>query len=542
MKIWAPHAKQVELVSGARRFAAHPIGDGYWEVSSPPIDAEYSISLDGGPPRPDPRSRSQPHGVHGPSRWLEHPCKWTDTNFKPTPLSQAVIYELHVGTFTPEGTLDAALARLDDLITLGVTHVELMPLSAFPGRRGWGYDGVGLYAVHRAYGGIEALCRFVDGAHAKHVSVLLDVVYNHLGPDGNYLGEFGPYFTEKHKTPWGPAIDFTQRGVRRFFLDNAIFWLRDCHLDGLRLDATHAIFDPSEPHVLQQLADEVKALPRPAVLIAENEDNDPRLVASQGLDAFWFDDLHHAIHAAFTGEKQGYYAHYGKLADIATALLGKGTLNGRPLGPRDGSRCVACIQNHDQIGNRALGDRLAQLVSPGRARLAAALMFTSPFVPLIFQGEEWGASSPFQYFTDHQDPALARAVSEGRKQEHASVAGEVPDPQDPQTMRRSTLDWSERARPPHREMLEWYRSLIALRRRLPELTDGRRDQVHVSVDEDDGLIIVKRGRVTLVGNIGTKTLRFSSDGRLELSFPELQRRGAETSLPPDSCAVWVNRD
>ena len=412
MKIWAPRAKTVELVSGARRVPAQAIGDGYWEAPSPRTGADYSLSLDGGPPRPDPRSRSQPHGVHGPSRWVEHPCEWTDSDFRPTPLAQA-------------------------------------------------------------------------------------------------------------------------------------------------------IFDPSEPHVLAQLAQEVKQLERPAVLIAENEDNDPRLVTSQGLDAFWFDDLHHAIHAAFTGERQGYYAHYGKLTDIATALLGKGELNGRPLGPPDGRRCVACIQNHDQIGNRARGERLTQLISPGRARLAAALMFTSPFVPLLFQGEEWAASAPFQYFTDHQDPGLARAVSEGRRKEHASVAGEVPDPQDAETMARSRLDWSERSKPPHREMLEWYRSLIALRHRLPELTDGRREQVQVSVDEAAGLITVKRGRVTLMGNIGNQSARVPTPpGRLELCFPlpagtserpptakaegDLSERDKEgqgegkTVLPPDSCALWLH--
>jgi maltooligosyltrehalose trehalohydrolase len=552
VKLWAPKASIVELVQSgsAATVAATRVDEENWEVPTPPPGVDYALSLDHGPPRPDPRSRLQPNGVHGFSRSIDPSFPWTDEKFRAVPLGKGVISELHVGTFTPHGTLDGALGRLDELIALGITHVELMPLNAFPGSRGWGYDGVDLYAVHVAYGGVDGLRRFVDGAHAKGLSVILDVVYNHLGPDGNYLAEFGPFFTQSKLTPWGPAIDFTRAGVRRFFLDNALSWLRDFHLDGLRLDATHAIFDPSPKHILAELADEVRALPRPAVLIAENENNEPRLVlprrqGGDGLDGFWFDDLHHAIHAAFTGERQGYYVHYGHLADIATALTGRGALNGHSLGPADGSRCIACIQNHDQIGNRARGDRLSHLLSPGRTRLSAALLLTSPFVPLLFQGEEWGASSPFQYFTDHQDPELARAVSEGRRAEHASVVGDassIPDPQDPATMRRSVLDWIERERSPHREVLQWYRSLIALRHELPELTDGRRDLLEVMVEEETGLIVVKRGRVTLVGNVGAAAVHVPTPtGRLELAWPEPQRRNGESLMAPDACAVWVDR-
>ncbi len=551
-QVWAPNAQKVELVLSEpeRRIPAEPRGEGSWSAPAPRVGESYALSLDGGPPRPDPRSRLQPSGVHGPSQWIDPNYAWTDANFRAVPLGRGVIYELHVGTFTRQGTLDSALERLDELIALGITHVELMPLNAFPGSRGWGYDGVALFSVHTVYGGIEALRRFVDGAHARGISVFLDVVYNHLGPDGNYLSEFAPFFTDRHQTPWGPAIDFSSPGVRRFFLDNALYWLRDCHLDGLRLDATHAIYDDSPKHFLSQLADEVRALQRPAVLIAENEDNEPRLVLPQskggdGLDGFWFDDLHHAIHAAFTGEQQGYYAKYGSLADIETALVGKGTIDDRPMGPPDGSRCIACIQNHDQIGNRARGERLSQLTSPGRLRLAAALMLTSPFVPLIFQGEEWAASTPFQYFTDHENPALAKAVREGRRAEHASVgdASLVPDPQDAATMDRSVLDWSERERSPHREVLVWYRALLGLRHQLPELTDGRRDAMEVEVDHSTKTLTLRRGRLTLVGTIGDEVVRVPTPpGRCELAWPELPRReGGVTLLARDGCALWVNR-
>ena len=565
-EVWAPRAKEVEQVlplpEGERvGERAAPLGEGRWAAPVPPVGADYSISLDGGPPRPDPRSRLQPSGVHGPSRWIDPAFPWTDASFCGVPLSRGVIYELHLGTFTAGGSFDSALERLDDLIALGITHLELMPVNAFPGNRGWGYDGVDLFAVHIAYGGVDGLRRFVDGAHAKGLSVILDVVYNHLGPDGNYLAEFGPFFTDRYKTPWGAAINFDgpdSAGVRRFFLDNAMYWLRDCHLDGLRLDATHAIFDGTPRHILAELADEVRALcaevGRPLTLIAENEDNEPRLVrprarGGDGLDGFWFDDLHHAIHAAFTGERQGYYARYGSLADIATTLTGRGAsqaLETRPMGPPDGTRCVACIQNHDQIGNRARGERLGHLVSPGRIRLSAALLLTSPFVPLLFQGEEWGASAPFLYFTDHQDPELARAVREGRRAEHASVVGDpslVPDPQDPQTMTRSLLDWEERKRPPHRELLAWYRTLLALRHGLAELTDGRREEVKVSVDEVAKTIIVRRGRLVLAGSISEVPTRFvTPPGRLELAYPQPPLREGQVSvLAPDGCAIWVAR-
>jgi maltooligosyltrehalose trehalohydrolase len=519
---WAPKAKKVELHLGSTVVAAEPSGDGWWWAPFPAPGTDYTVSLDGGPRRPDPRSRLQPNGVHAASRAVDPSFAWTDRDFRATPLSRGVLYELHVGTFTPGGTFDSAIERLEALVDLGVTHVEVMPVNAFPGQRGWGYDGVALFAVQAAYGGVDGLRRFVNAAHGRGLSVVLDVVYNHLGPDGNYLGEFGPFFTDRFKTPWGAAIDFSVSGVRRFFIDNALYWLRDCHLDGLRLDATHAIYDESPTHILAELSDAVRALGGQHVLIAENEHNEPRLIrpraqGGDGLDGFWFDDFHHAVHAAFTGERQGYYAKYGALSAIAETLKGP-------------SRGVACIQNHDQIGNRARGERLGHLISPGRLRLASALLLTSPFVPLLFQGEEWGASSPFQYFTDHQDEKLAQAVRDGRRAEHASVVGDpslVPDPQDPETMRRSVLDWSEREGSP---TLEWYRALIALRRELPESLDVR---------VEGQTITVKRGPMTLIGSIADVPVKLATPpGEPVLAFPSAPKDGV---IAPDSCAIWLSR-
>ena len=451
--------------------------DGWWtaEAVSAAPGTDYAFRLDGGPPLPDPRSVWQPQGVHGPSRVLDHGAfPWTDGRWQQGPLPSAVLYELHVGTFTPEGTFEAAIARLDHLVDLGITHVELMPVAEFPGSRGWGYDGVDLYAPHHAYGGPEGLKRLVNACHAKGFAVLLDVVYNHLGPAGNYLERFGPYFTARHQTPWGPAVNLDGPGsdeVRRFFCDNALMWLRDYHLDGLRLDAVHALVDTSAVSFLEQLAAEVHALEahlgRHLVLIAESDLNDPRVVrppelGGYGLGAQWSDDFHHALHTVLTGERDGYYADFGSLADLAKALTGtfvydgryshfRGRRHGRPTAGLTGDHFLGYLQNHDQIGNRAQGERSSHLPNSGRLKIAAALVLTSPFIPLLFQGEEWGASTPFQYFTDHDDPELGRAVREGRRVEFAGFGWApeaIPDPQDPATFARSKLDWQERARSP----------------------------------------------------------------------------------------------
>ncbi len=521
------------------------LGDGWWEAPAAsagddPLagyqagyqaddQADYQLVVDGELAIPDPRSPFQPHGVHGPSRRdTAAGFRWTDEGWRAPPLSAAVIYELHVGTFTPQGTFESAIARLDHLVRLGVTHVEIMPVAAFPGSRGWGYDGVALFAPHAAYGGPAGLKRLVDACHARGLAVLLDVVYNHLGPDGNYLGRLGPYFTDRYHTPWGDAVNFDGRGsdeVRRFFCDNALFWLREYHLDGLRLDAVHAIIDTSARHVLEQLADEVAALAaaqaRPLVLIAESDLNDPRLVRTPeaggyGLDAQWSDDFHHALHVLLTGERDGYYADYDGVADLATALRqgfvvdgrhapSRGRHHGRRPAGVSGHRLVGFAQNHDQVGNRARGERLSQLVDAPRQKLAAALVLTAPLVPLLFMGEEWGAGTPFLYFTDHEDPALADAVRDGRRREFAAFGWDpetVPDPQAASSFERSKLDWDEPGRAPHRELLDWYTRLIALRRGTPALLDGRFENARVAWDEARRWIRMERGPVTVAFNVG----------------------------------------
>lgn len=494
--VWAPLAKSVELVTPQRRFALHREGSGYWhnDVEASELEHGYRYSIDGGEPLPDPRSRWQPDGVHGSSRVID----WSSPDavrarsgiagFQPEALGDAVIYELHVGTFTPEGTYAAAQAKLPHLAQLGVTHLELMPLATFPGRRGWGYDGVDLYAPFPAYGTPFELAAFVAASHAQGLAVLLDVVYNHLGPDGNYLSQYGPYFTDRYQTAWGAAINYDgphSDGVRRFFIDNALMWLRDYGFDGLRLDAVHAIYSFDAVHVLEELAAAVRELGdelgRHYVLIAESDLNDPRLVRAVaqggfGLDAHWADDFHHAVHRFFTGESDGYYADFRGLADLAAALRDgyvyqgqysthRGRRHGRAPAGLGAHQLVVCAQNHDQIGNRAQGERLSMLLGVAQPKAIAALTLLSPFVPLLFQGEEWGASTPFLYFTDHQDAELGRLVAAGRSREFSSFrwAGTVPNPQELETFTRSKLDWSELSRPPHTEIYQWYRQLIQLR-------------------------------------------------------------------------------
>ncbi len=531
MRVWAPRPSRVDLVSGERVVPMSRGDGGWWSVDAPFVEhgVDYAFLVDGEGPLPDPRSAWQPEGVHGPSRWLDHErFEWSDDGWRAAPLASAVIYELHVGTFTREGTFEAAIGRLDHLVALGVTHVELLPVAEFPGVRGWGYDGVDLYAPHHAYGGPEGLERLVDACHQRGLAVLLDVVYNHLGPDGNYLGRFGPFFTERYVTPWGEAVNVDgpeSDEVRRFFLDNALMWLRDYHLDGLRIDAVHAIVDMSAVHLLEQLAVEVRALEgelgRPLVLIAESDLNDPRMVRPRaaggyGLGAHWNEDFHHALHALLTGECDGYYQDYGRLADLAKALTQgyvyegaysthRRRRHGRPATGLAGRQLVGCLQNHDQIGNRARGERTSQLLSPGLLQVGAALVLTAPFVPMLFQGEEWGASTPFLYFTDHADPELAEAVRRGRTEEFAAFgwsAGDIQDPQAEATYHRSQLDWDEAKREPHAAMLEWHRALIALRRRLPSLSDDRLERVSVTVDEAARWLVMTRGAVRVACNLG----------------------------------------
>jgi len=532
-RVWAPVAQSVHLVlSNDLRLAMARSDRGWWQLDyfcEP--GTLYRYSIDGGPPRPDPRSPWQPSGIDGPSAVVDQRAfAWSDQAWKGAPLAGAVLYELHVGTFTPEGTFDAVIGHLDHLVDLGVTVIELMPVAEFSGDRGWGYDGVLLYAPHHVYGGPDGLKRLIDACHRRGLGVALDVVYNHLGPAGNYLGEYGPYFTDRYRTPWGDAINFDgpdSDEVRRFFIDNALMWLREYHCDGLRLDAVHAIVDAGAVHILEQLATEVEGLAahlgRTLWLVAESDQNDPRLVGERGAGGYgvaaqWSDDFHHALHAVLTGDTSGYYEDFGDLGQLAYSLghayvydgkysKHRRRRHGRSVETLPGSRFLGYSQNHDQIGNRATGERLVALTTPGRLRIAAALELCAPFVPLLFQGEEWGASTPFQYFTDHRDPALGQAVRDGRRREFAPFGWkpeDVPDPQDPATWRRSILRWEELFEEPHRHLLAWYHDLIALRRAEPALSDGRLDRVVVDYRAADQWLTVRRGPVQVVCNLAAE--------------------------------------
>ena len=531
-RVWAPRPAHVALQVNGDQLAMRRDDRGWWTADRTKRDGDrYGYLLDGEGPFPDPRSPFQPSGVHGLSTSVSHDTfPWTDRSWQPPPLASGIMYELHIGTFTAEGTFEAAIARLPHLVALGVTHVELMPVCEFPGTRGWGYDGVDLFAPHHAYGGPEGMKRLVDACHTHGLAVVLDVVYNHLGPAGNYLGRFGPYFTDRYKTPWGEAVNLDGAGsdeVRRFFCDNAIMWLRDYHVDGLRLDAVHAMVDASATHLLEQLAAEVDALEavlgRHLVLIAESDLNDPRIVQSRerggyGIDAQWSDDFHHALHSVITGERAGYYEDFGTLSHLSRALRDvfvyagtysshRNRVHGRPPHGIPGWRFVVAAQNHDQVGNRAKGDRLTHLVSPGRQKIAAALLLTAPFVPMLFQGEEWGASTPFLYFTGHEDDQLGRLVAEGRRAEFAAFGWdprEIPDPQSPGSFERSRLAWSEIMDAPHAELLDWYRALIMLRRTTASLREPDHRGCRVEYDEAASWLAVRRGEIVIVCNLSSE--------------------------------------
>ncbi|MGZ0202222.1 malto-oligosyltrehalose trehalohydrolase [Streptomyces sp. RM1] len=534
-EVWAPQADRVTLQCEG---VAHPLGRdperaGWWRGEAEAGDgARYGFALDDGPVLPDPRSRRQPDGPDGLSAVVEHERYTWRADWPGRALPGAVLYELHVGTYTPEGTLDTAAARLGHLVELGVTHVELMPLCPFPGRHGWGYEGVSPWAVHEPYGGPEALKRFVDRAHELGLAVILDVVHNHLGPSGNYLPRFGPYFTDAYTTPWGAAVNLDAPGsdeVRAFLIGSALAWLRDYRLDGLRLDAVHALYDTRARHFLEELSaavDDLAAeLGRPLSLIAESDLNNPRFITSRaehglGLHAQWNDDFHHALHTALTGESQGYYADFARapFAALAKTLTGgyfhdgtyssfRGRHHGRPLDRArvGGHRLLGYSQTHDQVGNRAQGDRLSAHLSPGLLACAATLVLTAPFTPMLFMGEEWAAGTPWQFFTDHTDPELAEAVRRGRRREfaaHGWAEEDVPDPQDPATRERSCLDWSEPGRPPHARVLDWYRRLIALRREQPDLTDPDLADTKVAYDEEARWLAFRRGDVRVAVNLG----------------------------------------
>ncbi len=525
MRVWAPDRSSVELVIDGTRTPLTP-QEGWWSGGAVAPGTDYGFSLDGGDVRPDPRSVWLPQGVHGPTRAYDHAAfAWTDRGWRGLPLAGSVLYELHVGTFTAEGTFDGAIGRLDHLVNLGIDAVELLPCNAFDGRWGWGYDGVAWFAVHEPYGGPDGLKRLVDACHARGLGVVMDAVYNHLGPAGNYLPEFGPYLTEAHTTPWGPAVNLDQPGsdeVRRFVLDSALAWLRDFHVDGLRLDAVHALVDERATHLLEELSVEVTALGaqllKPLWLVAESDLNDPRTVTSRevgglGMDGQWCDDVHHSLHALLTGERAGYYGDFGTLPGVAKVLREaflhdgtwssfRGRRHGRPVPPTvPGSRFVAYLQDHDQIGNRATGDRISATLTDGQLMIGAALVLTSAYTPMLFMGEEWGARTPWRFFSDHAGD-LGEAVRQGRRAEFASHGWDVedvPDPQAATTFQASKLDWQLGDR--EQLLLSWHRDLLALRRSRPELTDGDRLAVDVAYDEFDRWLVVRRGGVAVACNL-----------------------------------------
>jgi maltooligosyltrehalose trehalohydrolase len=569
-RVWAPLPKKVEVQAGTARFPMNAEPDGWWsaEIFQAKIGDDYGFVLDGEGPFPDPRSAWQPGGVHQLSRLVDQDqFQWADKNWRPPPLGPAIIYELHIGTFTPDGTFISTIAKLDHLVALGVTHVELMPVAEFSGDHGWGYDGVDLFAPHHAYGAPDDLKKLVDACHARGLGVILDVVYNHLGPAGNYLARFAPYFTKRYAPTWGEALNYDgaeSNQVRRFFCDNALMWLRDFHFDGLRLDAVHAIYDFSTTHFLEQLKLEVEQLSaqlgRGRFLIAESDLNDPRLLRPRerggfNLDAQWSDDFHHALHTVLTGEKDGYYADFGKLEDLAKALHQAFVYDGKfsrhrrrshgcPAEGLGGHRFLGCLQNHDQVGNRAQGERSSRLMSLGKLKTGAALVLTSPFVPMLFEGEEWGASTPFLYFTNHREPELAAAVGAGRCHEFAAFgwkAEVVPDPQARETFERSKLNWPELSQPPHQELLDWHRRLIQLRHAEPSLNDDRLDRVNIYFDEAARWLVMERDAISVACNFGdhpqSVPLPAGEHQVLMTSGPGVNAVKGGMDLPADSVAI-----
>jgi maltooligosyltrehalose trehalohydrolase len=576
--VWAPLPSRVRLSVDGSVHEMRRSNDGWWRASvEADAEADYGFLLDDDDtPRPDPRSRRQPQGVHGPSRRFDPAAHaWGDGAWTGRPLAGSVVYELHVGTFTPEGTLDSAVERLDHLVDLGIDFVELLPVNGFDGTHNWGYDGVAWYAVQESYGGPAAYQRFVDACHQRGLGVIQDVVYNHLGPSGNYLPLFMPIFSEGGANTWGSSVNLSgpdSDEVRRYIIDNALMWLRDMHVDGLRLDAVHALVDERATHVLEEIAQEADklsvAVGRPLSLIAESDLNDPRMVTPRvagglGMTAQWSDDFHHALHATLTGEGQGYYGDFARagLAGLAKTLTGayfhdgawssfRRRHHGRPVDTArlPGWAFVGYLQDHDQIGNRAVGDRITASLSPGLLAVGATLVLTSPFTPMLFMGEEWGASTPWQFFTSHTDPEIGRATAAGRKAEfaeHGWDEGDVPDPQDPETFIRSKLDWSEPQKDPHDRLLAAHKALLALRRAHPDLVDPDLSAVGVEWDDADRWMVVRRGSLRVVANLSDQPREIDLDvPATDVLFSTGELPGVDrrtVTVAPESAAVVSTR-
>jgi maltooligosyltrehalose trehalohydrolase len=579
LSVWAPLPESVRLwIDGETRPMRRGAGGWWHPVTRGPFRAgsRYGYLLDDSDRVvADPRSFSQPDGVHGTSMIVDLDAfSWTDLDWPGRQLvgdelATSVMYELHVGTFTPGGTLDDAIDRLGHLVDLGVDFVELLPVNAFSGPHNWGYDGVLWFAVDESYGGPLAYQRFVDACHRVGLAVVQDVVYNHLGPSGNYLGEFGPYLRPDRSNSWGGALDFDQTAVRRHVIDNAMMWFRDMHVDALRLDAVHALVDHRDTHILQDLSRERTSLEeqigRPLALIAESDLNDPDMITPLaaggfGMDAQWNDDFHHALHAALTGETNGYYADFEHLDALEKVMLGgffhdgtwssfRGRHHGRPIDTDviSSSRLIGYSQNHDQVGNRAAGDRLSATSNERRLAIAAVMTLTSPFTPMLFMGEEWGASSPWQYFTAHDEPELARSISRGRLEEFAAMGWDpeiVPDPQHPATFLRSKLRWEEMAEAGHRRILELYTALIRARRTHPEVSSpGFARRV---VRGSEWIVVHRNERCTVAANFGTDDVVVDSglDPSFELRISTADGCGIEPgilTIPGESAMILVGQ-
>jgi maltooligosyltrehalose trehalohydrolase len=572
-RVWAPDAAalSVELRDG-RRIAMQRAGEDFevFVPSAAPGDL-YSFVFDDGRERPDPLSRSQPNGVHGPSQIVDPGAfTWTDGDWTGIALEDYIFYELHTGTFTPEGTFAGVASKLEYLRDLGITAIELMPVASFPGERNWGYDGVDLFAPHSAYGGPDELKALVNACHREGLAVVLDVVYNHVGPEGNYLAEFGPYFTDRYRTPWGRAVNFDDAGsdgVRRFVIDNALYWLTEYHIDGLRLDAIHGIFDFSALHILAELRDrfheQAAHLGRRAWIIAESDLNDvrvlnPRAIGGLGLDAQWHDEFHHALYGYVTGQHESYLEGFDRLEPIQKATTEGFVHDGaysafrrRRFGSSSrnlpGHRFVVFNQNHDQVANTSRGIRLANLISPGQYGLLAALLMCSPCLPLLFMGEEFGETAPFQYFTSFSDPQLAAAVTEGRRREFEDLMhpDNFADPQAERTLEQARIEWSLLEQTEHRSMLQLYCELIALRKRWPCLSNGRKDLTGVSFDENSQWLRMDRAdpagsRAVLLCNFSPDPIAFDFDTTCwQLALSTASQPETLPCVPGHSAALYV---